>query len=202
MRLKDVLTFQKALARAAFASNPFEAEAAELAVRRIMVARKIDPTRVPDQYFLSRHISFADNPLLQKLREEYRAAHPPAGKKRSQGSRRAGRLTAAPRPSVTPSAAEDTVTRYGKPGAQPERPSYRNSDTDSPFAEWLHNIQQGDRNARRREQRALEAENRKQNHTPQRCAAPGCDNLLDPVRSTRRFCCDACRQKAYRQRKK
>jgi hypothetical protein len=78
MRLRDVITFQKALTLAAAASNPNEAAAAELAVRRILVARNINPCVVPDQSFLSRHINFADNPLLQKLREEYRALHPPA----------------------------------------------------------------------------------------------------------------------------
>jgi hypothetical protein len=40
-----------------------------------------------------------------------------------------------------------------------------------------------------------------ENRTPHRCARPGCKNLVDPVRSTRRYCSDACRQKAYRQRK-
>jgi hypothetical protein len=49
----------------------------------------IDPTRVPDQYFLSRHINFADSPLLQKLREEYCATHAlPEKKKRARRAKR------------------------------------------------------------------------------------------------------------------
>lgn len=83
MRLNDVLKFQKALALAASVSNPFEAAAAESAVRRIMESRNIDPTRVPNQSFVSRHINFANNTLLQKLREEFRALHPLPSKKKA-----------------------------------------------------------------------------------------------------------------------
>jgi DNA-binding CsgD family transcriptional regulator len=75
MQLSDVLKFQKALALAAAASNPFEVAAAERAVRRLVVTCKLDPTRIPDQSFVS-DINFADNALLQKLRDEYRELHP------------------------------------------------------------------------------------------------------------------------------
>ena len=75
MRLSDVIKFQKALALAASASNEFEAKAAEQAVRRLVEACNLDPTRIPDASFVS-HANFADNALLKKLRDEYRAAHP------------------------------------------------------------------------------------------------------------------------------
>jgi hypothetical protein len=37
--------------------------------------RNLDPTRIPDACFVN-HANFADNALLKKLRDEYRAAHP------------------------------------------------------------------------------------------------------------------------------
>ena len=54
-----------------------EVEAAELAVRRLVTGLKLDPTRIPDQSFVS-HVNFANNVLLQKLRDEWREAHPVA----------------------------------------------------------------------------------------------------------------------------
>jgi hypothetical protein len=75
MQQSDVIKFQKTLALAASASNKFEAEAAELAARRVMHACNLDPTRIPNGSFYSHH-NFADSPLLAKLREEYRQKHP------------------------------------------------------------------------------------------------------------------------------
>ena len=75
MPLSSDIKFQKALALAASASNQFEAEAAELAARRLMEAYGIDPTDIPDRSLYSR-INFAGNDLLAKLREEWRIAHP------------------------------------------------------------------------------------------------------------------------------
>jgi hypothetical protein len=77
MPLSSDIKFQKALALAASASNTFEAEAAELAARRMMVMYGIDPTDIPDHSLYSR-ANFADNALLKKLREEWREAHPVA----------------------------------------------------------------------------------------------------------------------------
>jgi hypothetical protein len=83
MRLSDVIKFQKALTLAASASNPFETEAAELAVRRLVKACSLDPTRIPDQSFIS-DVSFADNNLLRILRDEWRDAHPVPAKEPSK----------------------------------------------------------------------------------------------------------------------
>jgi hypothetical protein len=57
--------------------------------------------------------------------------------------------------------------------------------------------QQDDRNERRREQRALERTQRKRKLG--KCAVCGA-KLVDQVRSTMRYCGDACRQSAYRSR--
>jgi hypothetical protein len=54
--------------------------------------------------------------------------------------------------------------------------------------------QQADRNERRREQR----HDCKPISKPIKCAR--CGNSVPPERSTRRYCSDACRQAAYRQR--
>jgi endogenous inhibitor of DNA gyrase (YacG/DUF329 family) len=54
--------------------------------------------------------------------------------------------------------------------------------------------QQADRNERRREQR----HDRKPISKPIKCAR--CGKRVPPERSTRRYCSDACRQQAYRQR--
>lgn len=75
MPLNSDIKFQKALALSASASNKFEAEAAELAARRLMVTHKIDPTDIPDGSLYSR-INFTDNALLKRLRDEYRERHP------------------------------------------------------------------------------------------------------------------------------
>ena len=75
MLLKTVIKFQKALALAAAASNRHEAEAAERAARRVMEACNIDPVELPNVSFYN-HMNFADNPVLKKLRDEWRAAHP------------------------------------------------------------------------------------------------------------------------------
>lgn len=75
MPLSSDIKFQKALALAASASNVFEAEAAELAVRRLMIAHNIDPTDIPNQSLYNR-TTFTDNALLKKLREEWRELHP------------------------------------------------------------------------------------------------------------------------------
>src|SRR5262245_6527150 len=76
MRLSDVIKFQKALALAASASNPFEAEAAERVARRLVDNGSIDPTRVPNDSCYSR-LNFIDNELLKKLRDEHLERHPP-----------------------------------------------------------------------------------------------------------------------------
>jgi hypothetical protein len=102
MRLSDVIKFQKALALAAGASNPHEAKAAELAVRRLVKTRDLDPTRVPDQSFVSK-VSFTDNALLQKLRDEYREQHP---------HKRKGSKPKAAKPSKGKPAAPDPVSMY------------------------------------------------------------------------------------------
>ena len=100
-RLSDITKFQKALALYARAATPHEAEAAELAVRRLVVSLKLDPIRIPNQSFVS-HVNFADNALLQKLRDEWRAAHPDYfyGKPSKDGSSR--RLRRKPRPVTKP----------------------------------------------------------------------------------------------------
>jgi hypothetical protein len=74
-RLKEIIKFQKTLALFASASNAHEAKAAELAARRVMEACNIDPVVIPDRAFTS-HMNFADNALLNTLREEWREAHP------------------------------------------------------------------------------------------------------------------------------
>ena len=71
MLLKTVIKFQKALALAAAASNRHEAEAAELAARRLMEEYDINPIEIPDASFCN-HMNFADNALLKKLRDEWR----------------------------------------------------------------------------------------------------------------------------------
>jgi hypothetical protein len=75
MRLSSCIKFQKTLALAASASNPFEAEAAELAARRVMEQQQIDPTRIPNTSLYSQ-MNFAENVLLQKLRAEWLELHP------------------------------------------------------------------------------------------------------------------------------
>jgi hypothetical protein len=75
MRQSDVIKFQKALVLAASAANLHEAEAAELAARRVMTSCNLDPTRIPNGSFYSQH-NFADSVLLKQLRDEYREAHP------------------------------------------------------------------------------------------------------------------------------
>lgn len=73
---RDHIKFQKALAVATRASNKHEAHAAELAARRLMAALEIDPVLSPDRAFTS-NMNFADSGgLLEKLRDEWRAAHP------------------------------------------------------------------------------------------------------------------------------
>jgi endogenous inhibitor of DNA gyrase (YacG/DUF329 family) len=57
--------------------------------------------------------------------------------------------------------------------------------------------QQADRNERRREQRAQERASRRRE--PGKCVVCG-TKLVDQVRSTLRYCSDACRQQAYRSR--
>jgi ribosomal protein S11 len=89
MPLSSDIKFQKALALAASASNAFEAEAAELAARRLMATYKIDPTDIPDRSLYSR-ISFTDNVLLKKLRDEWRTAHPVAAPAPKEESKRTG----------------------------------------------------------------------------------------------------------------
>jgi hypothetical protein len=73
--LKGDIKFQKALALAASASNIFEAEAAELAARRVMKAYNIDPIDIPDRSLYSR-MNFTNSTLLKKLRDEWREQHP------------------------------------------------------------------------------------------------------------------------------
>jgi hypothetical protein len=73
--LSRAIKFQQVLALAASTSNPFEAEAAELAARRLMETQNIDPVTIPD-VSLYNGMNFANNALLKKLRDEWRAAHP------------------------------------------------------------------------------------------------------------------------------
>jgi hypothetical protein len=75
MSLRNAVKFQKTLALAGSASNNFEAEAAELAARRVMEAYNIDPVTTPN-FSLYNYMNFADSALLKKLRDEWRAAHP------------------------------------------------------------------------------------------------------------------------------
>jgi hypothetical protein len=60
--------------------------------------------------------------------------------------------------------------------------------------------QQDDRNESRREKRTVESAERKRKSKVRRCEATGCRNVLDPERSTLRFCSSACKQRAYRER--
>jgi endogenous inhibitor of DNA gyrase (YacG/DUF329 family) len=57
--------------------------------------------------------------------------------------------------------------------------------------------QQVDRNETRRETRALKRAERERVRKPQRCKVCG-TLLLDQVRTTLRYCSNACRQRAYR----
>lgn len=75
MPLSSDIKFQKALALAASASNSYEAEAAELAARRLMERYSIDPLSIPDISLYDR-TNFAGNYLLVKLRAESFAAKP------------------------------------------------------------------------------------------------------------------------------
>lgn len=76
MQLNDAIRFQKALFSHACASNPFEAQAAEAAARRLMANLGINPTIIPDNSLYNR-VNFRDNALLRQLRAEWNAAHPP-----------------------------------------------------------------------------------------------------------------------------
>lgn len=67
--MRNTIRFQKTLALFAYASCPAEAEAAELAARRLMQKFNIDPLTVPDVSLYSRD-TFANNQLLAKLRAE------------------------------------------------------------------------------------------------------------------------------------
>jgi hypothetical protein len=62
--------FQKCLRLASDASNPNEAEAAEVAARRLMELHGIDLNKVPDESMYD-CTSFANNCLLIKLRQEH-----------------------------------------------------------------------------------------------------------------------------------
>jgi hypothetical protein len=95
-RLREAIKFQKTLALAAGASNRFEAEAAELAARRVMGAYNIDPVEFPDGSFYN-SMNFANNALLKKLRKEWRAAHPHYSYKTSKDGR-VRRLRGKPKP--------------------------------------------------------------------------------------------------------
>jgi hypothetical protein len=59
-----------------------------------------------------------------------------------------------------------------------------------------HECQQANRNEQRAEQR--ERERQRRQRKPIKCAR--CGKRVPPERSTRRYCSDACRQAAYRQR--
>ena len=83
-RFREVIRFQKALALAAGASNRNEAKAAEVAARKLMEAYEIDPVVAPNGSFYNQ-MNFADNALLKKLRDEWRAAHPDYWYKTSKG---------------------------------------------------------------------------------------------------------------------
>jgi hypothetical protein len=72
---RNLVRFQKTLALSAGASNAAEAEAAERAARRLMEQRGIDPVELPNSALYD-YGNFADNALLKKLRDEWRAAHP------------------------------------------------------------------------------------------------------------------------------
>jgi hypothetical protein len=64
MPLNRDIRFQKLLALAVRASTPFEAEAAELAARRMIEIGDIDPTDIPDFCLYGPH-HFRDNELLK-----------------------------------------------------------------------------------------------------------------------------------------
>jgi hypothetical protein len=97
MSLQGDIKFQKALAQAAGASNSHEAEAAERGARSLMKVHNIDPIDLPSKSLYSQ-MDFADNWLLIKLRDEWRAAHPDYwyGKPDKNGAAR--RLKHKPRP--------------------------------------------------------------------------------------------------------
>jgi hypothetical protein len=63
------------LALAELASNQYEEEAAERVAHRLIETYNIDPVVIPDVSFYN-CMNFANNALLKKLRDEYRAAHP------------------------------------------------------------------------------------------------------------------------------
>jgi hypothetical protein len=112
MRLSDVIRFQKALALAASASNLFEMEAAELAARRLVATCNLDPTRIPNVSLYS-HLDFGTNPLLQRLRDEWRKAHPHYSYKTGKGGL-VRRLRGKPKPINTKPkrATPDPVSMY------------------------------------------------------------------------------------------
>jgi hypothetical protein len=71
---RDREKLQKCLYMYERASTPLEAEAAEAAARRLVHECNVDPTLVPDEYA---HVNLGRNVLLQRLREEWIAKHPP-----------------------------------------------------------------------------------------------------------------------------
>jgi hypothetical protein len=70
--------FQKCLVLYARAATSGEAEAAATQARRIMEAHAINPWDLGDKGWRTGMGNFGRNALFQKLKEEYRAVHPPA----------------------------------------------------------------------------------------------------------------------------
>jgi hypothetical protein len=134
-RLNDIIKFQKALALAAGASNPHEAKAAELAVRRLVKGLNLDPTRLPDFSYVA-HINFANNPLLQKLRDEYRAAHPHEFKIANDGT---VRRVKAKRTSTKPFNTKPKPAAKPKRTAEPE-PEFNTSTLQGAFEDFMRNV--------------------------------------------------------------
>jgi hypothetical protein len=71
------IRFQKCLVQWERAATPGEKAAAEVVARRLMAAHDIDPWSLSDRGFLAGMGNFGRNDLLQTLRHEHRAKHPP-----------------------------------------------------------------------------------------------------------------------------
>jgi hypothetical protein len=104
-RLRQLRRFQKTLALYGGATCAAEAEAAELAARRLLEVFDIDPVVVPNSSLYD-YTSFANNSLLAKLRAEYRAAHPNYYYSKPEKSGFTRRLKRKPRPPRAPKPAD------------------------------------------------------------------------------------------------
>jgi hypothetical protein len=77
MSYATLVRFQKCLVQWDRAATAGERAAAETAARRVAAAHGIDPWLISDQGMLSGMGNFSRNGLLQALRQEHRARHPP-----------------------------------------------------------------------------------------------------------------------------